>query len=494
MKHVYRYCHGVVLFIFVMCVALVGCIPEAIELPCRVRIVVTDTATDISVNEATLRAVVSLIDNDSIDCGVIYGLSDALSAEKGTTKPTIGHGEYAVSVGDLKANTTYYYRAYAVDAGMHKYGKVLSFKTDFAVTTTEATEVTHASATVGGVVDSSDETLSCGVMFSTSEDNVQSATDCNIRSTTSKGEYSLMLADLKPVTTYYYRAYAVIDDEYRYGEVRSFKTTLAVVTGEATDVTPTSARLNGVLEGSTGRTTCGFFYGTSETLDVNSWTKLTTSSVDDYYKDLTNLNANTTYYYCAFAIIGDEYKYGEVRSFKTGVTITTLSASDVTATSATLKGWINSSNSQLPCGFIYGTSSELTAEVGKDVSTTANGDFTASISNLNSNITYYYRAYVIIDGEYRYGKVLSFTTGYALTVTTNTASSITHNSAIITGKVTGAGKSVTCGIIYGTTSSLTDTEGSRISTTANGNFTVSLTELKANTTYYYRAYAVTNGV
>ena len=162
MKHVYRYCHGVVLFIFVMCVALVGCIPEAIELPCRVRIVVTDTATDISVNEATLRAVVSLIDNDSIDCGVIYGLSDALSAEKGTTKPTIGHGEYAVSVGDLKANTTYYYRAYAVDAGMHKYGKVLSFKTDFAVVTSEATEVTHASATVGGVVDSSDETLSCG--------------------------------------------------------------------------------------------------------------------------------------------------------------------------------------------------------------------------------------------------------------------------------------------------------------------------------------------
>ena len=111
MKYLYRYCPGVVLSIFMMCVALVGCVPEAIELPCRVRAIVTDSATNISVNEATLNAVVSLIDKDSIDCGVIYGANETLSSAKGTMVATAANGEYAVVVDKLNANTTYYYRA-----------------------------------------------------------------------------------------------------------------------------------------------------------------------------------------------------------------------------------------------------------------------------------------------------------------------------------------------------------------------------------------------
>ncbi|MBO7762230.1 MAG: tyrosine-protein phosphatase, partial [Clostridia bacterium] len=45
-----------------------------------------------------------------------------------------------------------------------------------------------------------------------------------------------------------------------------------------------------------------------------------------------------------------------------------------------------------------GTSSELTPEVGQRVSTTANGDFTASIANLKDNTTYYYRVTVYAAG------------------------------------------------------------------------------------------------
>lgn len=90
-----------------------------------------------------------------------------------------------------------------------------------------------------------------------------------------------------------------------------------VTTGEATNITSESATLSGVVSGATNDISCGFIYGTYSNI-----TSLNNKRVGAYYNsaysiDVTYLQPGTTYYYCAYAIIGGEEQYGEVRSFTT---------------------------------------------------------------------------------------------------------------------------------------------------------------------------------
>ena len=118
-----------------------------------------------------------------------------------------------------------------------------------------------------------------------------------------------------------------------------------------------------------------------------------------------------------------EYVYGEVRSFTTNqnVSVTTGSATSITSSSATLSGSVSGADQSLTCGIIYGTSSSLSSSSGTKKSTTSSGSYSISVTGLNANTTYYYRAYAIVDGEYKYGEVRSFTTESSSTVTSGDA-------------------------------------------------------------------------
>lgn len=79
-------------------------------------------------------------------------------------------------------------------------------------------------------------------------------------------------------------------------------------------------------------------------------------------------------------------------------------------------------------------------------------------------------------------------------VTTGTAGDITSSGATISGNsVSGVSSSVTVGIIYGTSSTLSSTSGTKKSTTSSGTYSITLSGLSDETTYYYRAYAVVEG-
>lgn len=82
----------------------------------------------------------------------------------------------------------------------------------------------------------------------------------------------------------------------------------------------------------------------------------------------------------------------------------------------------------------------------------------------------------------------------ALTVKTAPVSSISGTSAIAGGMVENSTGIVITekGICYSTTSSLTGAIKKIVSTTKDENFTVTLTDLAAKTTYYVRAYAVSS--
>lgn len=95
-------------------------------------------------------------------------------------------------------------------------------------------------------------------------------------------------------------------------------------------------------------------------------------------------------------------------------TIQTLS-STCTYKSAVLNGYVEGEEnftSISTYGFIYGTSPTLTDKSGTMIAAAGNtdGNFAVAIDGLSEETTYYYRAYMCIDGNYSYGETLTFTT------------------------------------------------------------------------------------
>ena len=94
--------------------------------------------------------------------------------------------------------------------------------------------------------------------------------------------------------------------------------------------------------------------------------------------------------------------------------VRTLEAGSVTEESAVLSGevsGISGSSSDCRYGFFYGTSS-VPSVGGQEILVGFNrdGEYSYSLSNLKDNTTYYYCAYLSVDGQYTYGDVHSFTT------------------------------------------------------------------------------------
>ncbi len=169
--------------------------------------------------------------------------------------------------------------------------------------------------------------------------------------------------------------------------------------------------------------------------------------------------------------------------------VTTGTASNITATSATLSGNVTSAGvaSVTSRGFLYGTnSSDLTLTV---LGGSGTGSYTASLSGLTSGTTYYYKAFATNNAGTAYGEIMSFTTPNLPTVTTGSASSVTAAGATLSGNVTSAGgATVTArGFLYGTNSN--NLSQAVQSGSGTGSFTKALTGLTSGTTYYYKAYA-----
>jgi Fibrobacter succinogenes major domain (Fib_succ_major). len=169
--------------------------------------------------------------------------------------------------------------------------------------------------------------------------------------------------------------------------------------------------------------------------------------------------------------------------------VETLAATDITTTSVTLHGNItyDGGSAITARGFYWGTavdnlSQMVSAESGA-------GEYSAELTGLTLG-TYYYCAFATNSTGASTGEILSFTVAELPTVQTNAASSITATGATLSGNVTSdGGATVTSrGFLYGTNSSnLTQTAQSGSGT---GSYTKSLTGLSANTTYYYKAYAI----
>ncbi len=173
-------------------------------------------------------------------------------------------------------------------------------------------------------------------------------------------------------------------------------------------------------------------------------------------------------------------------------TVQSYGATSITGTGATLTGNVTSDGGAIvtDCGFIYGTSSNDLIQTVQSGSGT--GLFSTNITDLNSNTTYYYRAYATNSVGTTYSEVRSFTTLTLPTVFTYDAIDIITTSAKLRGKITASsGETVTArGFLLGTNSNNLTRDIQRGS--GAGDYSYTITGLIYGTTYYYKAYAITS--
>lgn len=333
--------------------------------------------------------------------------------------------------------------------------------------------------------------------------------------------FSGSASGLEAGTEYFARPFAVTAAGTSFGKTVKFKTSAISQPGVRTDgaeaIGTNSAKINGSV-GAKGTYPVSE-YGLVWATGANPTTAVTTkysvkSNITTFPAAFSttagNLTPNTTYNYRAYVISNGVTTYGENKTFKTQDLvqpgIRTDDGPKVGDNTATAWGTLTSKGSHpiTEYGLCWNTAANPTTSNSKraytgDV-TTFPKQFDATMSNLNPGTVYHYRAYVIMNGITTYGENKSFTTTVSKpSVSTKAATSVATFTATVNGTINSPGSFPLSevGIVWGTVSNPT-TANIKQSKSAGGisyphNYSFNLTGLSANTTYYFRAYAVVNG-
>ncbi|MBQ6306573.1 MAG: hypothetical protein IJK78_08415 [Bacteroidales bacterium] len=503
MKNNYR---RITAFVIMAVVAfgLITCKKEKIEVP---TVKVNDGAITLNYTSAGVSAEVTDQGGAEVKSrGFVYGLS---GGSLDTVFCGSGVGVYSAELNNLQPNTTYVYEAFAKNAG----GTGTSGKVTFTtrdnelpiVKTSEVENIGTTTASCGGHVtgDGGANITERGVCWSTNHN--PTINESHVSSGSGLGEFACNLSSLSANTTYYVRAYAKNSKGVGYGEEKDFTTIdfdlPEVTTAPVTDIAQTSAKCGGEVtsDGGTIVTERGVCWSTSHNPTVNNHKMQAGEGMGSFTCNITGLNAHTKYYVRAYAINSKGPNYGEEVDFVTGAnppTVSTGIVTNITTTSAMGSGNVtNDGGSDVTeRGLCWSTHHEPTINGTHVEAGDGTGEFTAAMTNLTANTTYYVRAYAINGVEPAYGDEVEFTT-LSISVPGVTTASVTNiGNTTATGGgnvISDGGASVTeRGICWSTSHNPTISGSHANSGTGTGEFTTNMTGLTPNTTYYVRAYAI----
>ncbi len=481
--------------------------------------IVIPTLTTVEVTSTTLTSAVSggTVTSDGGGAITAKGVCWSTTANPTpslTTKTDEGAGSasFTSNITGLTPSTTYYYRAYATNSAGTGYGTELTFTTAAIVTPTVTTvaisSITLTSAVSGGTIasDGGASITAKGVCWSTSPTPTVALT-----TKTDEGagiaSFTSSLTNLAAGTTYYVRAYATNSAGTGYGESISFPTSPVViptlVTVTATAVEQTTATSGGTIsaDGGGAITAKGVCWSTSPAPTALLATKTNEGAGStSFTSNIINLLPGTTYFYRAYATNSAGTAYGTELSLLTKpvlvATVTTVTASAVTQTSAVSGGTIpsNGGGAVTAKGVCWSTSPAPTALLAtKTNEGGGSASFTSNITGLLPGTSYYYRAYATNSAGTSYGTELTLTTGLVLqaTLTTTLVSSINTTTAVSGGTITsdGGGTITERGICWSVNQTPTTADATATGT-GTTTFTSNLSSLLTGTTYYVRAYAV----
>ena len=496
----------------------------------------TVEASDIGFGQATLNGSLFLNTTETLNKTVWFLCSETASSLESLKNSCTQRlstlqddGTYSLPIG-LHSGTTYYYVACARVKDKDFFGDVKHFSTNdlsryVSITTRTTSDITHNSAILSGSLSvNTTEDLNKSVWFlwsktaktidelKTTGTKVSSALD-------DSGLFNSAISKLEYDTDYYYISVAKVYDREFYSEIAKFRTNDLQATVNAlpaTNITQFKASLNGNLvvhsEGDYSKDAWFLYSETAKTEDElkskGQRVSATLQSDGSFKCNLSDLKCNTNYYYIAVARVNDREFYGSsVNSFTTSdysALVTTSSASDITEFKAILNGSLmveSEDDLSKSVWFLYSktakTAEDLKSKGQKVLATLqSDGSFKSSINGLIYNTNYNYIAVAKVHDREYCGSVKCFNTrDIEATVVTQATTEVkwsrsTLNASLTTNNIEPL--NTTVWFIYSDIAcSLDELLLSGITIAAilneNGQFSINLTGLTSNKTYYYVA-------
>lgn len=298
----------------------------------------TSAATSLNTTSATLNGTIIQAGSPSYsEKGFCYSTSNnPTTSNNKVIVNTTGEGPFAKTINNLTYQTTYYYRAYAIQNGQTIYGNIVNFSTiwnDAVVQTSAVTNVSATTAKFNGTVSSAGNPAYSERGFCYSNYSTQptiSNTKVVVSGVGSTGNYYKNMTDLASGETYYVRAYVIQNGVAVYGSTVSFTTDeLPIVyTDEISNLTPVSSggiilswnvTVNGHVSsaGSPTYVQRGFCYDTHSDPTANKQV-VSGTGTGSFSKTITGLQNYQTYYVRAFVkTASGTYIYGQNVSFQT---------------------------------------------------------------------------------------------------------------------------------------------------------------------------------
>ncbi len=292
------------------------------------------------------------------------------------------------------------------------------------ISTNSVTSITASGTICGGLIsgDGGSNIISRGVCWSTSANPTTSNTITTDGSGT--GSFISTVTNLQSNTTYYLRAYAINSTGTFYGNQVTFKTNLAITlpvitTSAVASITSNSAISGGFVSSNGGSnvTSRGICWSTSANPTTTNSKTIDGLDTGTFISNITSLQPNTTYYVRAYATNSVGTAYGNQVTFTTSQVITlpiltTSTVTSITSNSAISGGFVSSNGGSnvTSSGICWSTSANPTTSNSKTTDGSGTGSFISTIINLQSNTTYYVRAYATNAIGTAYGNEISFTT------------------------------------------------------------------------------------
>jgi len=438
--------------------------------------------------------------------GVCWSITDEPTTKDSKTKNGTGSGIFTSPMTDLASGTSYKIKAYAVNEMGTAYSDLATFTTLAlapVLTTTKSIANSDSIKSGGNITkDGGSPVTARGVCWSTT----QNPTIANTKTTNGAGTgiFTSSVTGLLPGKVYYIRAYATNSIGTGYGaqDTTTTKAVLPVITTTAiSSVTITTAKSGGniISNGGTIVTEHGICWGTTQN-PTTAGNKIISESPGTgiYTGSLISLTPNITYFVRAYATNVAGTAYGEQITFQTLLYTPYLSAtalSAITATSVISGGTITSDwgAAITARGICWGTVQNPTIANSKTTDGSGRGSFTSAITGLTGNTTYYIRAYATNSAGTGYSSQIGFTTlpVIAPVISTTAISELAYSSCTTGGTIINDGGSVVSarGVCWGTSQNPTTAGSKTTDGSGTGTFVSNIADLSTNTMYYVRAYA-----
>jgi phage head maturation protease len=289
----------------------------------------------VTTSPATLIASFSATLNGSVDP---HGLSTTVHFEYGTTtsygsttasqtKNGNTYQNISANIPGLAANTTYHFRIVATNTAGTNHGADRTFTTLSAtgppvVITNPATLIASFSATLNGSVDPHGLSTTVHFEYGTTT-SYGSTTASQTKNGNTYQNISANIPGLAASTTYHFRIVASNTAGTTHGADRTFTTLSAtglpvVITNPATNVTTSSATLNGTVDPHGLTTSVHFQYGTTSSYGHTTASQTKTGNAyQNVAANISGLTTHTIYHFRIVATNSGGTSNGSDRTFTT---------------------------------------------------------------------------------------------------------------------------------------------------------------------------------